>query len=118
MHELALADAAVAICRRHADGRPVARVGVEVGALRQVVPDAFRFAFELLAEGTELAGAELEIVQVPTRVACRACDEETELATLPLACPRCGWPDIDVVAGEECHVAWLEIDQPVPAGGR
>ena len=42
MHELALAESIVdAVCAR-ADGRPVRRVTVRIGALTAVVPDAMR----------------------------------------------------------------------------
>jgi len=52
MHELAIAEAIVAIADRHARGRPVSRVEVAVGHLRQVVPSALEFAFGLVATGT------------------------------------------------------------------
>ena len=57
MHELAIAQSVVAIADRHADGRRVASVQLKVGHLRQVVPSALTFAFELVAEGTALEGA-------------------------------------------------------------
>ncbi len=38
MHELSIAESVVAIACRHAAGRPVARVELKVGHLRQVVP--------------------------------------------------------------------------------
>jgi hydrogenase nickel incorporation protein HypA/HybF len=110
MHELSLADAVVRICCEHADGRRVVKVEVKVGRLRQVVPDALAFAFELVAVGTPVEGAELEIVDVPARVHCAACDAETEVDRFPLACGHCAGLTVDVVAGEECHVQSLEIE--------
>ena len=73
MHELSIAEAIVAIAERHAAGRRVYRVSVKVGHLRQVVPDALQFAFQLLTDGTVLEGAELAIEEVPARVRCRGC---------------------------------------------
>ncbi|MGH3002117.1 MAG: hydrogenase maturation nickel metallochaperone HypA [Gaiellaceae bacterium] len=119
MHELSLADAVVQICCEHAEGRRVAGVEVRVGRLRQVVPDSLAFAFELVAVGTPVEGAELEIVEVPARVRCAACDAETEVDRFPLVCGRCGGFAVDVVAGEECHVESLEIEHaPVAVAGR
>ena len=40
-----------------------------MGHLRQVVPDSLDFAFGLVAQGTPLDGAELEIEHVPRPVA-------------------------------------------------
>ena len=77
MHELALADAVLEIVREHARGRRVTSVGVKVGRLRQVVPDALEFSFELLAAGTNVEGAALEIEHVPVRVECSRCGLES-----------------------------------------
>jgi hydrogenase nickel incorporation protein HypA/HybF len=118
MHELALADAVVQICRDNARGGTVVKVELRVGRLRQVVPDAFAFAFELVAQGTAVEGAELAIAEVPARVACAACEAETEVEQFPLACRRCGSLAVDVVAGEEFHVESLEIEHAPVAVAR
>ena len=119
MHELAIADSVVRIACAHAAGRKVARVELKVGHLRQVVPSALEFAFELVAQGTPLEGAKLELEQVPARIACRRCGREEELEDFPLACVACGEVDVDVVAGEELSVEALELeDEPVTAGRR
>jgi hydrogenase nickel incorporation protein HypA/HybF len=118
VHELSIADAIVQICCDNAGDGTVVRVEVKVGRLRQVVPDALRFAFELVAEGTPVDGAELEIVDVPARVACRACAAESETPAFPLTCARCGGIDVEVVAGEELHVESLEIERPSVAMAR
>ena len=115
MHELALADAIVDLAARHADGRRVTSVCVRIGALRQVVADSLEFSFGLVAEGTPIEGAELEIEHVRTRVACRSCGGEGDVAELPLACVRCGSVQVDVVAGEEFHVESIEVEDLEPA---
>ena len=114
MHELSIAGAVVQICCDNARGGRVVRVELEVGRLRQVVPDALAFAFELVAQGTPVEGAELAIEEVPARVACAACAAESEVDRFPLACARCGSLAVEVVAGEECQVESLEIEhEPV-----
>jgi hydrogenase nickel incorporation protein HypA/HybF len=111
MHELALARAIVAICGEHTSGDRVVRVDVRVGALRQVVPASLAFAFDVLAAGTPAEGAELVIEPVPVRVCCHACACESTVDAFPLACPQCGGIDVDVVAGEECVVESLELEE-------
>ena len=73
MHELAIADSVVRIACAHAAGRKVAKVELKVGYLRQVVPSALEFSFALVAEGTELEGAELSMEVVPAGGRCLAC---------------------------------------------
>jgi hydrogenase nickel incorporation protein HypA/HybF len=118
VHELAIAESIVAIAREHARGRRVARVEVAVGALRQVVPSALEFAFELVADGTEVEGAELVLEHVDARVACRSCGIQSVCAEFPFACARCRSDFFDVIAGEELHVEALELDDAVSAARR
>ncbi|HWE13686.1 MAG TPA: hydrogenase maturation nickel metallochaperone HypA [Solirubrobacteraceae bacterium] len=111
MHELSLAEAVVEISLRHAAGRTVRKVELRVGYLRQVVPSALEFAFELLSSGTALEGAELVMEEVPARGRCRACAVETTMEAFPLQCSACGRFDLDVIAGEELLVDALELEE-------
>jgi hydrogenase nickel incorporation protein HypA/HybF len=65
-----------------------------VGHLRQVVPSALVFGFELVARGTPVEGAELELEEVPDGV-CRACGAESRLASFLLQCWECGGFDLE-----------------------
>jgi hydrogenase nickel incorporation protein HypA/HybF len=105
MHELSIAGAIAAIAREHAGDRPLAAVRVQVGHLRQVVPSALAFAFELLEPGVEL-----EIVEVPAAGRCRACGADTPLPVFPLTCAACGDLDVEIVRGEELLIESLEVE--------
>jgi hydrogenase nickel incorporation protein HypA/HybF len=118
MHELSIAESIVRIAETHADGRRVTAVEVRVGALRQVVPSALEFAFELVACGTPVEGATLELQEVAAEVSCRACGALTEVDGFPFACRACGGLDIDVVCGEELLVESLELEEELAAGRR
>jgi len=117
VHELSIAESVVRIAERHADGRPVARVELKVGHLRQVVPSALAFAFELVAQGTCLDGAELVMEEIPPAGRCRRCGTEAELDGFPLRCPACESLDVEVVRGEELLVDALEIEDAMTNGG-
>jgi hydrogenase nickel incorporation protein HypA/HybF len=110
MHELGIAEAVISIASDHAAGRPVRTVFVKVGQLRQVVPAALAFSFELAARGTPVDGARLDIEHVPVAGICRSCGREGALEAFPLACPACGALDVTVTQGEELHVDSLELD--------
>ncbi len=111
MHELSIAQAIVDVAARHAGESSVARVYVQVGHLRQVVPSALEFAFELVAEGTAVAGAELELEEVPAAGVCGDYGTETELDGFPLQCGRCEGLDMEVTRGEELLVDSLELEE-------
>jgi hydrogenase nickel incorporation protein HypA/HybF len=110
MHELSLAASIADIVRRHARGRKVSRVEVAVGHLRQAVPSALSFGFELATMGTPLQGAELRIRQVPVRGRCRVCGDEVEPETWPLSCPTCSSFELAISGGDELYVEVVEIE--------
>jgi hydrogenase nickel incorporation protein HypA/HybF len=88
-------------------------VQLKVGYLRQVVPSALAFAFELVADGTALEGAELQIEVIPATGTCRECGADSVLPGFPLCCARCGGLDIEVTEGEELLVDSLELEEAV-----
>ena len=111
MHELAIAESVVQIADRHASGRRVTKVYVKVGHLRQVVPSALAFSFELVAQGTQVEDAELALEGVPVTGRCRECGAECHPAGFPLQCPACGGFDLEILQGEELYVESLELEE-------
>ena len=117
MHEMALTRSVVDLVAARTRGRRVSVVRVEVGALVGVVPDAMRFCFDLACEGTDLGGAELQIVETPGELCCATCGETSPCPDRILLCP-CGSADVTVVAGEELRVVSVEVRVEVPVEDR
>ncbi len=113
MHELSIAEAIFRTVGARADGRPVRRVDVRIGHLRQVVPDSLQFAWELLTEGCDLEGCELFIEHVPAVVHCNGCDLDTTLEWPVLMCAVCESHDVDLVSGEEFQLATIDVAEEV-----
>jgi hydrogenase nickel incorporation protein HypA/HybF len=111
LHELAIAESVVQIASRHAAGRRVTKVYLKVGHLRQVVPSALAFSFELVAQGTPVEGAELEMEEVPALGKCRACGAENRLSSFPLQCAKCEGYELEITEGEELYVESLEMKE-------
>ena len=111
MHELSIAESVVRIAVGHADGRRVTKVYLKVGHLRQVVPSALSFGFEMISQGTPIEGAELEMDVIPAAGTCQACGNESRLENFPLQCGSCGGFDLNIIAGEELYVESLELEE-------
>ena len=109
MHELSICNAIARTAARHADGRPVTQVTVQIGHLRQVVPDALRFSWEVVSGASGLEDAELVIEQVPAVVECSACGARTTLEAPMVACGTCGAFDVELLSGEELLVVSIGL---------
>jgi hydrogenase nickel incorporation protein HypA/HybF len=62
MHELGITRNIVAIVAEAANGRRVVKVTLEIGAQAGVLSDAIAFCFDVVAKGTPVEGAVLDIV--------------------------------------------------------
>ena len=84
------------------------RVRLDVGALRQVVPDTLRFSWEVTVADGPLAGSVLEVRQLPAVILCDDCGAETTI-TQPVFRCRCGSTKTSIVSGDELLVTSLEL---------
>jgi hydrogenase nickel incorporation protein HypA/HybF len=114
MHELSIAMSLIGIAEeaaRKAGASHVTALYLRVGALSSVVPDALRFSFDIAADGTILAGARLEIEELPVRVFCEHCATEADLPNPQIfRCPICQRPTGHMVQGRELELASLEVE--------
>ncbi|HWE66651.1 MAG TPA: hydrogenase maturation nickel metallochaperone HypA [Acidimicrobiales bacterium] len=113
MHELSVCDAIVGTTMKHAHGRPVTQVTVRIGHLRQVVPDALQFGWEILTDSTDLKGCALVIEQVPATVACQECGAESTLDMPILCCGSCGSFEVKLLSGEEFLIVSMDLAEAV-----
>ena len=108
MHELAVTQSVVdAVVERTGEHR-VVEVRLRVGRLSGVVPEAMRFCFDLVTEGTPLQGATLDIEEPEGSATCRRCGSTFGLPDLILLCP-CGSADVDVLTGRELAICSVEV---------
>ncbi|HTZ45745.1 MAG TPA: hydrogenase maturation nickel metallochaperone HypA [Jatrophihabitans sp.] len=108
MHELAIAESMVDAVLEHTGTAEVRAVRLEVGTLAGVLPDALRFCFELAADGTPLAGAQLDISEPGGLAHCRHCGADFGVDGLILLCP-CGSADVRVLSGQQLRILSVEV---------
>ncbi len=115
MHEVAIADALIAqvqdeVDRVGASGR-VTRIALCVGRLSGVSADALRFALELLAKGTILDSARIDLAEPRAVCRCAACGGRTEIDDIEARCPRCGEADVTIEGGRELLLESIEVEE-------
>ena len=109
MHELSLCQSIGTIVRNAAGDRKVEVVHLQVGQLRQVVPDTLVYCWGVVNDGTVCEGSALDIEHVPGELTCADCGERTRLVELRILCAACGSTNVTVTAGEELLVTSIEL---------
>lgn len=116
VHEVSLCRQLAAAVSRTTGTRPVDAVYVEVGALRQVVPEALEYAWTFVVRGTPLANATLQLHQVPAVLACEDCGRSTQLGPeLGFTCPTCGSARTHLTSGEEFVLTAVDVHDEATA---
>jgi hydrogenase nickel incorporation protein HypA/HybF len=103
MHEVSLVSALVDQMQKTADENhltAIDEVEVEIGCLRQVIPEVFRTAFESVTKGTLAEGADLKIKEIRAEARCRSCDQVYEPTSDDFTCPSCTRVDVEILKGD------------------
>lgn len=113
MHELAIANSIVNTVLDEAERRKlgtVTAIGLRIGALSDVVPEALEFGFSAITAGTILEGTKLEIESVPVGGICSKCKAVFEVKGFVFTCPGCGSSEITIQQGQELDIAYIEVN--------
>lgn len=113
MHEVGIAYSVLAAVRTEATRHPdkaMRKVGVRVGELAALDPEALRFCFEAITRDTDLASLELEIEVCPFRYRCADCGHEFAVRNYQIQCPQCSSTKADCIGGQELDLAYLEVE--------
>ncbi len=107
MHELSIAEELIDIIKEAASSHGIGKVeqiSLRIGAMRQVVPDALLFAFEIVAKDTPAEGAAVSITTVPTRARCGDCGREFFVEEHCFVCGACESCNVTVIEGKELFI--------------
>ncbi|WP_332889080.1 hydrogenase maturation nickel metallochaperone HypA [Methyloprofundus sedimenti] len=88
----------------------VSRVWLEIGALSSVEPDAMRFCFDAVMQGSLAENARLEIVTVRGQAWCLQCNKNVLIEQRYDTCPACGGFQLQVNDGEQMRIKELEVE--------
>jgi hydrogenase nickel incorporation protein HypA/HybF len=108
MHELAITEEIVAAVTGKLPDRKITLLRLEIGSLSGVVADSVRFCFDLVAEGTNLEGANLQITEPVARCRCRDCGREFAPEGPIMLCP-CDSANAEVLSGADLRIISVEV---------
>jgi len=112
MHEVSLMEEAVRVAveaARESGGSRILKLRLRIGTMSGVVPEAMRFAFDVVCRDTMAAGAALEIETVPATSWCAVCEREFPQADFLNECPTCHNLSGELRRGRELEIAAVEV---------
>ena len=91
------------------DLKKVTKVNLQFGALVQIVPDIFRFAFEESSRNLIYEGAIMHLEILPVKVKCEKCHHEFSIERNGrYACLNCNSNNIEIIQGKEILITSIE----------
>ncbi len=114
MHELSIASSIIDIIVDEVRTENLPRVraiGLKVGVLSGILPDALEFGFDAIKLETPLNSAKLVIEEVPLSGKCNACHNSFTVRNLIFACPHCASTSIKIQKGEELDISYIEMEE-------
>ena len=114
MHELGIAESIlnrVQVESATRNGARATKVGVRIGELAGVDPEALSFGFEVLVKDTDLEPLALEIESTSRRHECSRCKRVFTVVDYHVDCPECGSAETRCIGGDELELAYLEVEE-------
>ena len=111
MHELSIALDIIDFVERESTRRHLQNlsvVGVRIGALSAVDPEALEFGFTAASRGTDLEQVRLAVEWIPAQIQCQGCGNEHTTDQPEFICTRCNSSNVTIKRGYELEVAYLE----------
>jgi|GEM_PF-1886317 len=96
------------------DAVAVNRVVLEIGILRDFIPEIVQKYWDYIAVDGIAKGAKIEIRELDARVACGQCGQEYDVGREQIQdprCPSCGYAWGTLLAGNELRIAGIEIER-------
>ena len=113
MHEMSLCESILDILEQQAKEqhyRKVSTVWLEIGSLSCVEPDAMRFCFTAVMQGSLAEQARLEIIPVQGQAWCSVCNKNVLIEERYDICPDCDGIELQINDGEQMRIKELEVE--------
>ena len=116
MHEMGLISGileSVIPVARDAGASRICSVALRIGDMREVVPEALEFAWEVLRDEDPVTlDAALTFEEVHPHSRCLMCGTEFDHDRFHLRCPACGSAETHLMRGRELDIVSIEIESP------
>lgn len=112
MHELAVTESLLAIVIQSAEenqAQKVTDITLSIGALSSIIDESVQFYWDHISKGTIAEEATLHFNRIHASLRCLDCNTEFTLEDELTPCPNCQGINLNIIAGEEFQVDYIEI---------
>lgn len=112
MHEMSIAQSIFDIVHEEMLRHKVQKleaINIAVGKLSAVVPSSLTFCFQILTEGTDMAGVVLNVKTIPLGYHCFDCGHEFTSEEMTFTCPHCGADQPMLTSGKDLNIESIEV---------
>ena len=120
MHELSIAESILDAVRKEIalhPGTVPTRVGVKIGSMAAIDPEALKFCFDAIVNGTDWAELKLDTNVILASRICNNCRNVFVVEDYNSICPACSSGETTPDGGDELDLEYLEVEHagtPVP----
>jgi hydrogenase nickel incorporation protein HypA/HybF len=112
MHEYPITESIIRIAEKHGREFRASRiesVTLVVGEQSGFIGDSIRMYFDIIAEGTLCAGADLIVKPVKSQLKCPVCGLMFHRKPMSFACPECGADGTPTEIGKEFYIESVTV---------
>lgn len=113
MHEVAIAeeirDIVLEKLKKHKASK-VRQIKLLIGELTTIVPEALKFALEIVSENTAMQGAKIQIKTLKTKVKCLKCEKEFKTSDFDYTCRICKSQNVKIIEGKEMIIKTIDME--------
>ncbi len=111
MHEYSIVMSMLDICEKHAKGKEVEKVVVNIGKMSGIEPHFLKESFDVFKEDTICANAVMKMNLIDIKILCMDCKEESLVDQFNFYCPHCKSGNTKVLTGQEMHIEYIELKE-------
>jgi hydrogenase nickel incorporation protein HypA/HybF len=113
MHELSIAESILDAVRKEIALHPgtlPTRVGIKIGSMAAIDPEALKFCFDAVVSGTEWSELKLDTNVIAASRICNNCRNVFVVEDYNSICPACSSSATTPDGGDELDLEYLEVE--------
>jgi hydrogenase nickel incorporation protein HypA/HybF len=109
MHEYSVALNIADLVLQHSQGKRIEKVNLSIGDMSGVFYDSLAMYLQLVLDEKGHKNVVLEAQFIPATFIC-TCGKEYTTSKMAEGCPACGGYDRKIIAGKDCQVESIEVN--------